>query len=244
MESAMITLPTARTLEECWKALGFVPFQGKRDTYQVDGIYRRLVAAACSIRGRGFYHGDITFTTASTNDTTSFVWEPEARRSLRHWRVTGTIMPGCWREEMIVTGVTIAVKSSAAATKGRVEWTAFTGTALDNFMSRRLNQVFAVLGARYLRLQTDDYGIEASSLTEAEKESWDGVHASPVAAWDYVGRVVLMDDFYGRGRLDGDGAAAAVPEFCRFGWWAIFSRSGYKEIDSSVPPTDEIVVFA
>ena len=249
-DAEIVELPAAGTLDELWDSLGFPDLGGQPTEFggipgvvwasghrDIRGVHRRLAAALRSIRSRGTAESEFLLSAAHTNGSKLFVWEsPSGAWTRRHWKVTGRLRLVGGR--VVADQVVVAVESTARREEGIVEWTAFTGGALDSSLSERLNWVIAQFAAR--RLQTgasDTEGVEWNypygrrrgagwtaprgwrpvSLTDDELEAYHDLHTSPMAAWRTpVGRVLLEDDTDGSARLHCPDAA--VQELVRLFW--------------------------
>lgn len=205
--SQLIKLPDAETLDEAYAALGFLPHPQGDGWIDVRGIYRRLNAAVTSIRSRGFSARDIKMGVQGSDGFRSFLWESDGGCwTPRHWRVTGNVARR--GDKVVATNVVVAVKSSASAEEGRVEWTAFRGRALNRLIGRRLTEILSVIGARALVYGENPLAspndVTIDSLTDEERRSYHDLHPSPAAAFVAFGsRVVLWDDNSGSGSLEG-----------------------------------------
>lgn len=233
-DAEVVQLPAAGTLDEMWDKLGFLweearPHPSGRGTYSPgrhpEGVYRRLDAALRSIRSRGTAESEFLLSAAHANGSKLFVWEsPSGAWTRRHWKVTGRLHLVCGR--LTATEVVVAVESTARREEGVIEWTAFTGGALNTLLSERLNWVIAQFAARRLQKGADSpegwqysygrkadgwtapKGWEPTSLTEDEMEAYHDLHTSPQAAWiTPTGRVLLEDDNDGSARLHGSDKA-------------------------------------
>lgn len=244
-DAEIVQLPAAGTLNGMWDLLGFhdvggqptepggdvVWAPGHRD---IRGVHRRLAAALRSIRSRGTAESEFLLSAAHANGSKLFVWEsPSGAWTRRHWKVTGRLHLVCGR--LTATEVVVAVESTARREEGVIEWTAFTGGALNTLLSERLNWVIAQFAARRLQKGADSpegwqysygrkadgwtapKGWEPTSLTEDEMEAYHDLHTSPVAAWAAPsGRVLLEDDNDGSAHLHGPDAA--VQELIQLFW--------------------------
>jgi hypothetical protein len=229
--SDVVRLPDADSVREAWAILGFPTEDGHPVPV---GIHRRLAAALNSIRTRGFAAAQFHFEAPDRRGSRRLLWESECGFwSNRHWRVTALVTPT--HTGVSVRDVTVAVKSSAAALDGRVEWTAFTGRALNSAMAERLTEVLSVLRVRWTSDgDTDLSGAVLVDLTEDERGAYDDLHPYPAAAMLYRGdRIVLWDGGCGSGSLEG-----ASP-----GTLADLARAGLlgkrvEEIDGAVPNSE------
>ncbi len=236
-DAEVVQLPAAGTLDEMWDKLGFLweearPHPSGRGTYSPgrhpEGVYRRLDAALRSIRSRGTAESEFLLSAAQTDGHRLFVWEsPSGAWTRRHWKVTGRLRLVGGR--VVADEVVVAVESTARREEGIVEWTAFTGGALDAFVAERLNWVIAQFAARRLQTGASDIegvewnypygrrrgigwtaprGWQPVSLTKDEMEAYHDLHTSPQAAWiTPTGRVLLEDDNDGSARLHGSDKA-------------------------------------
>lgn len=193
-------LPSGGSIEEVWRKLGF-NYDPQYGDWRIDGIYRRCAAVIKSIRHRGFNDREVTLSGVDARGFREFMWNSEAGHwKSRHWRVTGRLRFS--RGQLEITDVVIYTKGWKAEQEGRIEWSAFTGAALNDVLAKRLAAVLAVIGAR-LAVRSKK-APSVSPLTKEEQDAMHDLHPSPVAAFCRGNdRVVLWDDAYGSGRLEG-----------------------------------------
>jgi hypothetical protein len=205
----MVELPTADSEEEMWRALGFeelpprYPDQ-KFVEFDVQGVYKRLMAGIRSLRMRGFHSSEIIVSDGHLCwESTSGFW------SRRSWTVTARVK----RDDMnvVCSDVSIEVKS---ADQQSAEGTIFTGGALDVILERRLAWAVPIIGARATEPTT--------SLTDEEVDAYHDLHPSPVKAWSNgTGRVVLEDDDHGSAHLTTHGDVDEILASLRERGWQI-----------------------